>query len=454
MYSDSKIPKVFTPSIDSAGEGKADDITTYISNLTPAIDIRSNSEDSLILLDSENDNAIVRGVSASIFLALVGRSIAELIQDTAVMKVIAKFNPYQLKSLYLDANSLNGNFWHVNHYTAPKWRFVEVQAEYGGFIKTLIEHLFPNPEEREYVLDWIHYAIVKRNSTMLCLVGDRGTGKGILLNTVIAGLIGHDYREIVGQDILKEKFNGAFKGKRYIVFDEVDVETDQALSKIRAFANDQISVEKKGDDSETIENFTSMSLSSNNKKSFKVEPQERRFSVPEVTSESLFTIMTEPEVEEAVRALSDPLSPELAAFGNFLLNRVPRNSSNVPLKGAYFFEICRMSMPEWKLFIIDYFINEGTIGEEVKNSILTKKFKKSHGDKALFPAREGTIASFLGDYKHEGYHRIGDIVKVWDSQRGRDTFAIRPNKDFLLKYGKNYNGEGGGVSFEDALDEL
>lgn len=413
------------------------EINDYIKSLVPVINI-GKTTDPLILLDPAKDCAPVTDLDGELYPTIVGRPLKSLITDESVMKVLTCFDPYTLKSLFVRPSKNQGlNVYHVNYYVAPSWRFVDAKPRFGGFIKKLIDHLFPIEFEKEYVLDWLHYAIAKRNETVLCLIGPRGTGKGLLLKDILGVLIGEKYREIVNQEILTDKFNGAFKNRRYIFFDEVNVSGDRELNKFKAFCNSHIALEEKGQDSETIENYTSLALSSNDKKDFKAEPQERRFSVPEITQTPFLEVVSEKEIEEFVLRIGQADSIEIAEFGQFLLERKPKNSSRKPLKGKYFFELCKLSMPEWKTYIIDYLIHEAEVGVPILNSTLTKKFKKIHGEDAPFATKRGSIDSFLMDYFHEGVCRIGEVVDAWDSQRSRDTFAILPNPEFLKKFGKN-----------------
>lgn len=448
-----------TPEVDESDEKEAESAADYIRTLVPCINIAKGTKDQLVLLDPHRENRPAIDIEPEVFLALTERNIGNMISDDSVLKVMTTFDPYTLKSLYVRETKTGSlTTWHVNYYIPPRWRFLDVAPAYDGFIKKLVEHLFPNEDEREYVLDWLHYAIVFRNDTVLCLIGPRGTGKGVLLKDVLGQLIGEEYREIVNQEILTDKFNAAFKNKRYIFFDEVNVSGDRELNKFKAFCNSTIALEEKGRDSETIENYTSLGLSSNDKKDFKAEPQERRFSVPEVTDTPLLDICSEEEVEDFITRISNPESAEIAAFGNWLIQRKPKNSSRRPLKGKYFFNLCRLSMPEWKTYIIDFLVNEGIVGECILNSTISKKFKKAHGEHAHFATKRGTIETFLGDYYHEGVCRIGRVVDAWDSQRGRDTFAILPDEDFLRKFGANYRDvvetEATVVESDDALDAL
>lgn len=453
-----EVVSLATAETSEEDEALAEDASAFIRSLIPTINLSKSAsvKDQLILLDPHKDYRPVLDINPEIYLTLTERNVPAMILDEDVKKVMVTFDPYTLKSLFVKETKTGSlTTWHVNYYIPPRWRFVDAPPAFEGFIKTLIDHLFPNEDEKEFVLDWLHHAIVFRNDTVLCLIGARGTGKGILLKDILGGLIGEDYREIVNQEILTDKFNAAFKNKRFIFFDEVNVSGERELNKFKAFCNDSIALEEKGQDSETIDNYTSLGLSSNDKKDFRAEPQERRFSVPEVTEAPLLTVVSEQEVEEFCERIKKPDSVELAAFGNYLLQRKPKNTARKPLKGRYFFDLCKLSMPEWKTYIIDFIINEGEIGTPILNSTMVKKFKKIHGEHAAFATKRGSIETFLGDYYHEGVSRIGKVIEAWDAQRARDTFAIMPDEDFLRRFGRNYrNTDNDVTSMEDAMDAL
>jgi hypothetical protein len=415
------------------------DLDEYIKSLIPVINIRDKDQANPIILLDPVTKRPVSDISSDVWIDIQGTSLKSLRLGKNVPKAMTTFDPYNLEAIFEEYNhEAQIKCLHVNYYIPPAWRFVEGSPRYGGFIKMLIEHLFPIESDREYVLDWLHYAIVSRNETVLCLIGPRGTGKGILLKDILGVLIGEKYREIVNQEILTDKFNSAFKNRRYVFFDEVNVSGDRELNRFKAFCNSHIALEEKGKDSETIDNYTSLALSSNDRKEFKAEPQERRFSVPQITEVPLLKVIPEKDIEAFIKRINEPDSVEIAEFGQFLLSRTPIYSSRTPLKGKYYFDLCRLSMPEWKIFIIDFFINEGEIGVVKKNSELTKLFRKVYGEDLPFATRKGSIETFIMDYFHEGVCRIGKVVDAWDAQRSRSTFGILPSEEFLRQFGKLY----------------
>jgi len=78
---------------------------------------------------------------------------------------LAKFeyDPYDLQTLNLIEYE-HLTVLRVNLYSPPAWRFKEdPKAGLPKVIKGFLEHLFPNREEKTFVLDWLYPALVERS---------------------------------------------------------------------------------------------------------------------------------------------------------------------------------------------------------------------------------------------------------------------------------------------------
>jgi len=416
-------------------------------NMVPIINLSTKSSQKLFLYDP-NTNKLDLNADPEMYQFLTGTSIQTLIKSDLVRSVYIEFNPYMTSNFYL-----KDDIEYLNLYNAPKWQLMDCEPKYGGMIKNLIEHLFPNDNDREYVLDWFHHSLTSRCETVLCLIGARGTGKGILLSSIAEALHSTDYFQIAKQDVLTDKFNGEFKNKRNIFFDEVDISGDKEVAKFKALANAKIAMERKGENSETIDNYVSMTLASNYKDKFRVEPQDRRFSTPRITNTPLNKVMKEKEISEFIESLKEEDNLEIAQFGKYLLSRIPKYSRHEPLKNDYFFELCRLSMPAWKLFVIDYLIDNCKDDSPILTKTIKKKFEAEFTEGASFPVKKGSFDTFLDDYLHEGRYRIGSMVQMKDSTY-RLRPAIKPNKEFLEKYGSVYGQIDEDENFDLGLDSL
>jgi hypothetical protein len=439
--------------VDSEEDEDVEKSMKHLMSLKPIINLSSKNRQKVFLYDPEKRKVDI-GADPDMYFLFMNTDLKKLVATGGIRSVYVKFEPYNIKTFY-SKEGLN----YLNLYIAPKWRFVDCEPKYSGMIKKLIDHLFPIEEEREYVLDWFHHSLTSRCETVLCLIGARGTGKGILLSSIAEALHSAEYFQIAKQEVLTDKFNGEFKNKRNIFFDEVDISGDREVAKFKAMANAKIAMEKKGEDSETIENFVSMSLASNYRDKFRVEPQDRRFSTPRITEVPLSKVMKEKEISDFLEDIQKEDSLEIAQFGKFLLSRVPNYSRHEPLKNAYFFDLCRLSMPSWKSFIIDYLIENAKDDSPITLKDLKKKFVGEYSDESLFPTKKTSIDTFFQDYLHEGKYKLANTVQTRDKNH-RPVPGIKPNKEFLELFGAVYGkGEEGSEEvfdgqLDDSLDSL
>jgi hypothetical protein len=250
--------------------------------------------------------------------------------------------------------------------------------------------------------------------------------------------------------ILRDKFNSQFFNKRFIVFEEVSLEDKSAIAKIKAWCNSKMSIEKKGQDAFTADNWASMVFLMNDITSLGVNAQERRFSIPEVATKGLLTSISEKDVGEFKSGMlteSESVLTEIAQFGSFLKVRKPVVNEHTPLKGDYFFKVADAAMIEWHYVLREYVLDNGKIGEMIP---IDKVFPQVENG-SRFPHKRGTIEAWLSDYRYKGVHKIAtvqDVVKrkesevegliVMQSKRTRRNYGIMPNPDFLREHGRKY----------------
>lgn len=405
---------------------------------SPVIFLNKPKEECLALVDLE-ERRVASEVHPDVWLSRMGVNRDELMANPSIPILTPKYNPYTIDFVFKEYNDDGVELTYLNTYKPPQWRNLHAEPKLGGFIKSIFEHLFPVKEDREYVYDWFHYLITGKNSTMLCLIGARGTGKGVVIKDIGRALVGTTNTEIVGQSILRDKFNAAFDSKRLIFFDEVDLDEEGDIARIKAFCNDVIAIEKKGKDSYTAENFSSLSLTTNNRKNFRIEPQERRFSIPRLTEISLLTKYREEEVAEFCERCKDPFSQEVAEFGEWLLARKPAHSGQTPYRGEYFYEICELTMTGWKAFLLDTLISAPSSDHTFTFKELGKLFTKQTGSGgpahlgggkvSRFPAYKNTVEEFLFQYRYKGVYKIGKVVTI-PSDIGKDTWGVQVCEDF------------------------
>lgn len=408
--------------------------------------------------------AILSGKDISIdaLLTVLGTDREEILLNPDVVHVWPVFNPYvpDIHFEMSDDKLWSNKIQALNTAIPPRWmtHADSVEPKLGGFIGKLILHLFPDPEDRERVLDWCHYAIFKRNGTVLCLAGDRGTGKSTFVE-ILSELVGSQYSAVVGDAILQEKFNSAFKDKRLIIFEEVALEDQTAINKVKAWCNNKISVEEKGVDQFTADNFTSMVFLLNNLADLKVLPQERRFSIPVVATESLLGVLSEKEIDAFKTGLQErrqDILNQLAEFGYYLKNRKPKYSEHIPIKGANFFRVSDLALTEWQAYLREFLQNRGEIGKVIPITVIFPIKSSSDKDSMKFPTKKPVIDNFLRDYRFQGKYKMGDLVDIPESEiqgiekswgvapqrqsgsRTRRLYGIMPRESFLREFGMKY----------------
>lgn len=405
-----------------------------------------------VLLYNKMERTVVNGSKYSIdaILELLETDRAKVLKSKNVHLAEAVFNPYSTEPLIeLNNTSLYGvPITGINLYKPPAWRGITDKASYGGWIKQIIEHLIVDEQEREAVLDWMHFSIVSRNGTVLVLAGDRGTGKSTLA-AMMAFLVGKEYTEYVSSALLTEKFNPQMDSSRLLIFEEVALRDADSVNKIKAWCNDTIAIEKKGENPFTAVNYSSMVFLLNQLEDFRISPSERRFSIPKVSEIDLKLVMPKDVIDYIQLGISkktEEFSNDMAEFGNWLLHRKPKTDAQTPIRGEYYYKVSEMSLTMWQNEMIRYVIENGEVGVSLQFEDIFKALKDNPMTKA--PTRRDAIDNFLRDYRHRGVAKVGvtvDLATAIVPQKGsmvkrksKYTYGLLPTESFLTSFGAKY----------------
>ena len=302
----------------------------------------------------------------------------------------------------------------LNTAVPPKWMLQaskKVKPGLKGFIGKLVSSLFPEEEDRERVLDWCHYTLVKKNGTVLCLAGARGTGK-TTFTEIMSHVVGPQYQEIVSEGVLAGQFNAQFYNKRLIVFDEVALKEHETINKIKSWCGRTISVEKKGEDAFTTENYASMVFLMNDILDLKIQPQERRFSIPAVAEDNLRRKIPEKEISEfyaRMNSESQEFLDEVAEFALFLKDRKPKFDPEVPIRGKRYWEVTSMSLTEDKSRIRDFILENAEEGVAIPISVI---LPNEEGKRPTLG--KDKTKGFLADFLYMANYRLGTVVEMTD----------------------------------------
>jgi len=147
-----------------------------------------------------------------------------------------------------------------------------------------------NNFQAEWLLDWLAHLVQKpsEKSTLVpVLIGDEGTGKGLLADGIMGNILGSFYNKIMTAQVLKEKFN-VEQTKKFLTFiDEATWRGDKVEDGILKglTGSDVMAVEEKFGGRYNIENYSRYMIASNNEEAVAVGRSNRRYMVIECSKD-------------------------------------------------------------------------------------------------------------------------------------------------------------------------
>lgn len=158
--------------------------------------------------------------------------------------------------------------------------------------ETLRDHLFPDPQERRYVEQWLAHKLkfpgLKMNTALVVWSSAEGVGKNLLFETV-GEIIGQKHACVIGQKDLVGNFNSWAKDRLLVIGDEVlssgdRREADQFKGLI---TGTMLRINEKNQPEYEIANYTSFVFLSNHGDAVHLEDGNRRYFVAEITAKPL-----------------------------------------------------------------------------------------------------------------------------------------------------------------------
>ena len=158
-----------------------------------------------------------------------------------------------------------------------------------------MEHILcrGDPDFYNYLLHWIALPLQKRGervTTLVCINGDQGTGKGLIFDQLLGkGIYGEStYVQVVNTENLLGKFNNITARRLFINLDEArsfggafkDSETLKNL-----VTEPATTLERKGLDAISINNYANYLLTTNSDVPLKIESTDRRYAVIRASSD-------------------------------------------------------------------------------------------------------------------------------------------------------------------------
>jgi len=188
-------------------------------------------------------------------------------------------------------------------------------------IYLLLSNLFPKNDEKKLFLNWLAGILQTREKqlTAWLLMGEQGTGKGVLLHHIFKPLFGPAQAVQIEDEQLRDSFNRWLENKMIIAFNEVAYDNstrNSANSKIKAIITDpELQINEKNVKAYFVRNYANCLFYSNESIPVLIEQGDRRFNVVKTGSKlknkSWFNRPDE---------FFDELSKELPNFAQYLMN--------------------------------------------------------------------------------------------------------------------------------------
>ena len=352
------------------------------------------------------------------------------------IRAVIDFNPYRPEHIYKAVSKYGQECTHINTFKKPQWQYArEISGEERAkicqlprIIDDFMSHLFPHESCRNFVYDWLHFALTKRCETYLVLNGAKGIGKGIFTDHLCKALIGKENHKLAPPSGLDSNFNAILENCRMIVFDEFRIDEDDKINKLKRYINKDQMIEHKGVDvSKTIETYNSFIISSNSLTDMRISWDDRRFSVMDIAETKLDEVWSRDKIRELIELIEDEDSEEMRQFGYWLLYRETDENEFSVYKGEHFYKLCYSSLPEWSKTIID----EATSNcYEILDDVTLKLSYKERNPMGKFP-QSFKVEDFLRNYKHLGKNYLGEFC------RDGKNWHIKVDKAFYFKPNDN-----------------
>lgn len=392
-----------------SNKSKFGDHLDYLE-LIPVVDIETGQRK---LLNPKTNS--ISGVLYDVWEMSVGRALKNEAMGTKINARLT-YDPYTLDSNYLQPYEGLGSVLVINTYVPPEWRKKPLTEEEKKDIRCpplalrLLNHLFPDKDCLEYVLNWLYNALVIRNETYLVLNSAKGVGKGVF-TALVKALVGAEHYTEASRGFLESQFNSLLSNKRMVVLDEISVNTPDKVNKLKSYINRYQNIEGKFKNAENIvELFTNFIISNNSTSDMHIESDDRRFSVPDTTEIPLRKSFSAWEIQRLVRYIEEDLDFQ-RQFGYWIFTkgRSKKYDQFSIWKGPKYNRLVYSSLAEWERFIIEL-LQESGLGSKFTHRELKRLYTREAGHTNAQMAGKNKIEDLLKNYKIEG-QAIGEVSK-------------------------------------------
>ena len=345
---------------------------------------------------------------------------------------IITYNPYNIDPSH-GLHIAGGEIMEFNSYKPPEWRkkVAPDTMDCPESIEKFLSHLFPDDDVREFVINWLHVALVERNQTYLVLNGAKGTGKGIfsLLASMLVGKT--NFNQAPGSLLSDNSdFNKAIKDKRLIVFDEAKI-SKKEHTKLKKYANRDQNIEAKGVDADiTTETFNSFIINNNDDSDMYLEHDDRRFSVVELTDIPMLEVYAQEEIDDLIEQLEE--DEQFAYdFGYYIYlhGKSANYTATSTWKKERFTTLVLHSLSDWKRYLLEYI--KDCESDKFLISDLRRDYKKdTKGNGLTMPIHVQRLNDFLKNFRYSDGTQIAYTYKI--SHKVGYIIKGAPNPDYVL----------------------
>lgn len=207
------------------------------------------------------------------------------------------------------------------------------QSKCPPLIRRVVHHALGGDDEIfDYFINWVAYVLqnLDRTGTAWILSGCEGTGKGLLMNSIIRPMFGAKQTTVRRLEELAEKYNGFLRNSLFVFIDEIQTSSLQneaaVLAKMRNFITEPvITVREMQAVGTEVRNFSNWICNANANDPVTIPKGDRRWNVGRYQTEKLQ--ITPQEVSN--------IAKELQAFHDFLAQyKVDAGAARTPLNTA------------------------------------------------------------------------------------------------------------------------
>lgn len=258
-------------------------------------------------------------------------------------------------------NTFKPPFWMKDYFYSEGSIKLKKETDYPKVYKDFFNHLFDGDEKSwDYTLDWLANAVQDRNYCILTTIGRQGIGKGVF-GGIMERIFGAENFYGGRDEMFKGRFNSQLLNKRLVYVDEIKIDNANMEDRVKAVVNDSLEIESKGKDAQYVRNYANVYISSNRLDSLRLQADDRRFSIVDLTNTQLIDPNSKFNTDR-IHELYD--ESNISAFSRYLYYReVDKSKMLKVFKSKRTEEVRNSSLKIWEEWLLDEygFDNKGKV---------------------------------------------------------------------------------------------